>query len=122
MLACKINGEIGHMSKECHEQCPYCDTNHPVGKCPMAQFTCFLCDGINHVPTECCLYPTVQRMNHQAEDGLCQLLRRTPEDRRSKMKVEMKVMEIAPDVTTKNLLSGGRQGCLLIRLKCIYNF
>jgi hypothetical protein len=46
-LACKNYGEIGHTSNECHEQFPYCDTRHPVGKCPMAQVTCFLCDGIS---------------------------------------------------------------------------
>jgi hypothetical protein len=63
LLACKICGEIGHMSKGCCEQCPYCDTSHPVGECPMAHVTCFLCDGINHVPSECKFYSTVQRMN-----------------------------------------------------------
>jgi hypothetical protein len=63
LLACKICGEIGDTSKECHEQCPYYDTNHPVGECSIAQVTYFLCDGINHVPAECYLYPIVQRMN-----------------------------------------------------------
>jgi hypothetical protein len=51
-------------------------------------------------------------MNQQAKDGLCQLLEKTPEGRRSKMKVETKVMETAPDVTIKSLLSSGRQGRL----------
>jgi hypothetical protein len=51
-------------------------------------------------------------MNQQAKDGLCQLLEKTPEDRRSKMKVETKDMEIALDVTTKSRLSSGRQGRL----------
>jgi hypothetical protein len=37
LQACKIYGEIGHMSKECHEQCPYCNTNHPNKECPMAR-------------------------------------------------------------------------------------
>jgi hypothetical protein len=74
LQACKIYGEIGHTFKECHEQCPYYDTSHPIEKCPMDQFTCFLCNGINHVPTECNLYPMVQRMNQQAKDGLCQML------------------------------------------------
>jgi hypothetical protein len=46
-------------------------------------------------------------MNQQAKDGLCQLL-----ERRSKKKVETKDMEIAPDVTTKSCLVGGRQGRL----------
>jgi hypothetical protein len=110
--ACKICGKIGQTFKEFCEQCPYCDTSHPNEKSPMAQITCFLCDGINHVPTECNLYPMVQRMNQQAEDGLFQLLGSTPEDRRSKMKAETKVIEIAPDVTTKSRLSGGRQGRL----------
>jgi hypothetical protein len=60
LLACKICGEIGHMSKGCCEQCPYCDTSHPVGECPMAHVTFFLCDGINNVPSECKFYSTVQ--------------------------------------------------------------
>jgi hypothetical protein len=33
--ACKVCGEIGHTSKQCHEQCPYCDTSHPIEECPM---------------------------------------------------------------------------------------
>jgi hypothetical protein len=60
LRACKVYGEIGHTSKDCHEQCPYCDTSHPIGECPMTQVTCFLCEGISHVPAECKLYPMVQ--------------------------------------------------------------
>jgi hypothetical protein len=60
LRACKRCGEIGHTSKECHEQCPYCVTSHPVGEYPMTQVTCFLCEGINHVPVECKFYSTVQ--------------------------------------------------------------
>jgi hypothetical protein len=51
-------------------------------------------------------------MNQQAKDGLCQLLEKTPEDGRPKMKVETKDMEIAPDVTIKSRLTGSRQGHL----------
>jgi hypothetical protein len=40
-------------------------------------------------------------MNQQAKDGLCQLLGKTLEDRRSKMRVEKKVMETAHNLTTK---------------------
>jgi hypothetical protein len=58
--ACKRCGEIGHTSKDCLEECPYCDTSHPNGEYPMTQVTCFLCEGINHVPTGCKFYPTVQ--------------------------------------------------------------
>jgi hypothetical protein len=83
LRACRICGEIGHTSKECYGQCPYYDTSHPIGECPMAQVTCFLCDVINHVPVECNLYPMVQQMKQRAKDGMCQLLGKTQEDRRS---------------------------------------
>jgi uncharacterized OB-fold protein len=36
LLACKNCGEIAHMSKECCEQCLYCNISHPIGECPMA--------------------------------------------------------------------------------------
>jgi hypothetical protein len=78
----------------------------------MTQVTCFLCDGINHVPTECYLYPTMQRMNQQAKDRLCQLLEKTPEDRRSKITVEKKVMETAHNLTTKCCFSCEEEGHL----------
>jgi hypothetical protein len=112
LQACKIYGEIGHMFKGCCEQCPYCDTSHPIRECPMTQVTCFLWDGINHVPIECKFYPTVKQMNQQAKDGLYQLQGKTPEDRRSKMKVEKKVMEIAHSLTTKCCSSCEEEGHL----------
>jgi hypothetical protein len=37
LQACKRCGEIGHTSKDCHEQCPYYDTSHPIGECPMSK-------------------------------------------------------------------------------------
>jgi hypothetical protein len=40
-------------------------------------------------------------MNQQAKDGLSQLLGKTLEDRRSKIKVDKKVMETTRNVTTK---------------------
>jgi hypothetical protein len=112
LRACKVYGEIGHTSKKCHEQCPYCDTSHPIGECPMTQITCFLCEGINHGPAECKFHPTVQRMNQQAKDRLSQLLGKTPEDGRPKMEVETKDMEVAPETTTRSFLIGRRQGHL----------
>jgi hypothetical protein len=60
LQACKRCGEIGHTSKDYHKHCPYCDTSHPIGECPMSQVTCFLCEGINHVSAECKFYSTVQ--------------------------------------------------------------
>jgi hypothetical protein len=87
LRACKRCGEIGHMSKECQEQCPYCVTSHPIGKCPMTHVTYFLCEGINHVPIECNLYPMVQQIKQQAKDRPYQLLGKTQEDGKSKMRV-----------------------------------
>jgi hypothetical protein len=55
----------------------------------------------------------VQRMNQQAKDGLGQLLGKIHEDRRSKMKVETKVMEIAHDTTTKCCLAGEKKDAYL---------
>jgi hypothetical protein len=52
----------------------------------------------------------VQRMNQQAKDGLCQLLGKTPKDRRSKMKVEKKVMETSHNITTKCCFSCKEEG------------
>jgi hypothetical protein len=40
-------------------------------------------------------------MNQQAKDGLYHLLGKTPEDRRSKMKVEKKVMETTHNIHYK---------------------
>jgi hypothetical protein len=60
LRACKRYGEIEHTSKDCHEECPYCDMSHPIGECPMSQVTCFLCKGTNHVPVEYKFYSMVQ--------------------------------------------------------------
>jgi hypothetical protein len=101
LQACKRCGEIRHTSKDYHEQCPYCETSHPIGEYPMNHVTCFLCQGINHVPAECKFYSMVQRMNQQAKDGMSQLLGKTPEDGRPKMEVETKDMKVAPETTPR---------------------
>jgi hypothetical protein len=99
--ACKRCGEIGHASKDCREECPYCDMSHPVGECPMRQVTCYLCEGTNHIPTECKFYSTVQRMNQQAKDRISQMPGRTPRDERLKRKMEDKDMWTTHNPTTK---------------------
>jgi hypothetical protein len=40
-------------------------------------------------------------MNQQAQDGLSQMLGKTPENRRTKMKVEDKIRGTTPNLTTK---------------------
>jgi hypothetical protein len=124
LQACKRCGEIGHTSKDCHEQCPYCDTSHPIGECPMTQVTCFLCEGINHVPPACRFYFTMQRMNQQAKDGMSKLLEKTQKDGRPKMKVEDKIMGITHNLTTKCCFSCDEEGhlsrdCLKKRKRCL---
>jgi recombinational DNA repair protein RecR len=51
-------------------------------------------------------------MNQQAKDRLSYFLVRTPEDRRPKMKVKMKDMEVAPEATTKCCYSCEEEGHL----------
>jgi hypothetical protein len=110
--ACKKCGEVGHASKDCHEECPYCEMSHPVGECPMSQVTCFLCEGTNHIPAECKFYSTVQRMNQQAKDRMSQLPGRTPEDGRLKRKMEDKDMGTTHNPTTKCCYSCEEEGHL----------
>ena len=59
--ACKICGEIGHTHKEHKDGCPHCEENHPAGECPTWQVTCFLCEGTDHYPAQCHIYPMVQQ-------------------------------------------------------------
>jgi hypothetical protein len=108
-LACKRCGEIGHASKDCHEEWPHCDPNYPVEEYPV---TCFLCEGTNHIPAECKFYSTVQRINQQAKDRMSQMPERTPDDGRLKRKMEDKDMEIAPNRTTKCCYSCEEEGHL----------
>jgi hypothetical protein len=110
--ACKRCGEIGHTSKDCHGECPHCDTSYPVEECPMNQVTCFLCEGTNHIPAECKFYSKVQRINQQAKDRMSQLPERTPEDGRLKRKMEDKDMEIALNHATKCCYSCEEEGHL----------
>jgi hypothetical protein len=51
-------------------------------------------------------------MVQQAKDGLCQLLKKTPKDRRFEMKVEKKVMETTHNLTTKCCFSCEEEGQL----------
>jgi hypothetical protein len=110
--ACKGCGEVGHASKDCHGECPYCDVSHPVEESPMSQVTCFLCEGTNHIPAECKFYSVVQRINQQAKDRMSQLPKRTPEDGRLKRKMEDKDMGIALNYTTKCCYSCEEEGHL----------
>jgi hypothetical protein len=105
MLSCKICEEIGHLSGECPEQCHHCNTSHSTRECPIAKVTCFLCDGIDHVPRECKFYFTVQQMNQQAREKLSHLLESTPEVRGPKAKMGARHKEEVPNTITKSGLT-----------------
>jgi hypothetical protein len=51
-------------------------------------------------------------MNKQAKDGLSQMLGKTPKNRRTKMKVEDKIMETTPNLITKCCFSCEEEGHL----------
>jgi hypothetical protein len=51
-------------------------------------------------------------MNQQDNDGLRQMLRKTPEDRRTKMKMEDKIMGTTHNLTTKCCFSSEEEGHL----------
>jgi hypothetical protein len=61
-------------------------------------------------------------MNQQAKDGLSQMLGKTPENRRTKMKVEDKIMGTTPNLTTKCCFSCEEghlsRDCLKKRKRC----
>ena len=78
--ACKIGGEVGHTSKEHRDQCPYCDSNHPVEEFPTSQVTCFLCEVTDHIPAKCHLDFIVQQVKEKVKDGMYQALKKIEEN------------------------------------------
>jgi hypothetical protein len=68
-------------------------TSHPIGECPMTEVTCFLCEGIGQVPSQCYFYHVVQRRTQQAKDGICQSLVNNHEDRRPEKKKKCNNLE-----------------------------
>ena len=63
--ACIICGDKDHTSKEHEDQCPNCEEEHPVGQCPTSQVTCYLCEGNDHVPTQCPIYAIVEQRKQE---------------------------------------------------------
>jgi hypothetical protein len=65
--ACKLYGDIGHISKDCEEQCHSCGRDHCNEECRLSRVMCILCEGINHVLAECHLYAMVDEVNQQVK-------------------------------------------------------
>ncbi|KAE8813215.1 hypothetical protein D1007_09725 [Hordeum vulgare] len=74
--ACKICGEIGHTQEEHKDGCTHCEENHPAEECPSSQVTCFLCEGTNHYPTQCHIYPKVQQVVQQQKEAMKETLKK----------------------------------------------
>ena len=53
---------------------------------PHKSDTCFLCEGTNHVPIQCQLYPLVQQVIQQTKEGMQQSLMNTLEEQEQKVK------------------------------------
>ena len=51
--ACSQCGRGGHQASQCPGSCPHCFNAHPLGKCPTASATCYLCEGKDHFPANC---------------------------------------------------------------------
>src|SRR4051812_32179907 len=86
--ACKICGDIVHTYKEHIDQCPNCEEKHPTRQCTTSQVSCFLCEGNDHVPVQCHIYPIVQQMK---QDGKHQMFGNLHEGTTSTKKDEDKV-------------------------------
>ncbi|KAG2633775.1 uncharacterized protein LOC120660097 [Panicum virgatum] len=78
--ACHRCGEKGHYTKKklsCGQQCGHskdiscssCDMSHQLGKCPMGDITCFVCEGKDHVPAHCHLRPVLTAVTEYHRDS-----------------------------------------------------
>jgi hypothetical protein len=65
--ACKLCGDIGHISKDCGEQCHSCGRDHCNEECRLSKVMCLLCEGTNHVLAECHLNAMVDKVNQQVK-------------------------------------------------------
>ena len=96
--ACKACGEIGHIAKECPDEWPHCDTNYSTEAYP-TQVTCFLCEGNNHVPAQCQLYPMVLHVSQQAKEEMLGALKKRKREKKHKYHVNDLPRRDIKDVT-----------------------
>ena len=82
--ACKSCGEIGHTSKECHDEWPHGVARHQTKGCFTSQISCFLCEATNHIPAKCQLYPIVEQVRQQVQERMHHTLKETLATRDSK--------------------------------------
>ena len=85
--ACKSCGEIGHTSKECHDEWPHGAARHQTKGCFTSQISCFLCEATNHIPAQCQLYPIVEQVRQQVQERMHHTLNETLATRESEKKL-----------------------------------
>ena len=98
LKACKAYGEIGHIANECPDEWPHGDANIPTEEYPI-QVTCFLCEGNNHTPAQCQLYPMVLHASHQDKEGMLSALEKTSKNQN--LKGKRKAHPYSSKTTTK---------------------
>lgn len=124
--ACHRCGEKGHYAnkklcdfgEKCSHNrevsCSSCDTNHPLGDCPMEKITCFLCEGKRHVPAECRLSPMLTIATQYYRESLHATLKKLMTETTSrtstpvKPSAELPHYEVVPKVS--NFSSSNGQG------------
>ena len=81
--ACSQCVRGGHQVSQCPGSCPHCFNSHPLGQCPTASATCYLCEGNDHVPAKCSMEFLVEAVKdaHEkiAQDAIHARERRPPE-------------------------------------------
>ncbi|CAN6214093.1 unnamed protein product [Urochloa humidicola] len=92
--ACRRCGEKGHYTKKrsCGQRCGHdkdiscssCDANHPLGKCPMRNIRCFICEGKNHVPAKCHLSPMLTAVIQYRQESFRAALKKAMTETRTR--------------------------------------
>src|SRR4051812_36030519 len=94
-----------------NKQCPNCEEKHPTKQCPTSQVTCFLCEGNDHVPIQCPIYPIVQQMK---QDGMHKMFgnlhKGITSTKKDKDKIRTVPHKATPKVTTKCCYTCGEEG------------
>src|SRR3954464_4779904 len=74
--ACIICGETRHSYEGHQDGCPYCEEIHWGEECPIAQVTCFLCEGDDHYPAQCRFFIVTQQVIQHQKEGMKKVIQK----------------------------------------------